>query len=461
MTCNTRFAPSPTGDLHIGSARTALFAWAFAKKHQGKFILRIEDTDVARSESKFIDSILASMLWLGLDYDIGPIYQTNNMLRYQEVIQYLLNHKLAYYCYCNHDDLQKMREEQQQLKQQTKYNRHCLHNNQSQKHDHPVVRFKNPDDGSVVWNDLVKGRIEIDNTQLDDFIIMRQDKMPTYNFCVVVDDFDMQITHVIRGDDHINNTPKQINLLNALNFTIPQYAHTPMILRDDGQKMSKRFDAVSVLAYKNMGILPEALLNYLARLCWGHDNDEIFTMKEFINWFELNSISPSPAKFDLQKLLWVNSIYIKNTPNEQLKPLIIPLLQQHVINTTIDANDVNLLLIIDLLKSRVSNLNDLAYQCSYFYQKLLPQIDDITQYLNDISINLMQKFALQLQIITWDLSNIKACIKEFCQINKLKMADLAMPLRLQLCGTLTTPSIDQVIYLIGQHECIRRINSKS
>ncbi|MDD3266223.1 MAG: glutamate--tRNA ligase, partial [Burkholderiales bacterium] len=276
MTVRTRFAPSPTGFLHLGGARTALFSWAYAKNKNGKFILRVEDTDVERSTQESVDSIIDAMDWLGLSHDEGPYFQMQRMERYKEVIQQMLESVSAYYCYCSKEELDTMREEQMARKEKPRYNRKCLNNDSVDKSRNPVVRFKNPTDGVVAWDDLVKGRIEIANTELDDLIIARSDGTPTYNFCVVVDDWDMGITHVTRGDDHVNNTPRQINILQALGAPIPQYAHLPMILRDDGQKMSKRRDPVSVMQYKDMGILPEALLNYLSRLCWGHGDVEVF-----------------------------------------------------------------------------------------------------------------------------------------------------------------------------------------
>lgn len=362
----TRFAPSPTGALHIGGARTALFSWAFAKKNKGKFILRIEDTDLERSSQESVESIIDSMNWLGLIADEGPIYQTHRMNRYKELINQLLHKNLAYYCYCSKNELDEMRENQKLNGLKAKYDRRCLNHLQIRVDVKPVVRFKNPQSGFVSWNDMIKGKIEINNEELDDLIIARSDGSPTYNFCVVVDDFDMGIIHVIRGDDHVNNTPRQINILSALNAKLPTYAHIPMILRQDGAKMSKRTDAVSVMEYKKLGIMPEALLNYLSRLCWGYKDKEVFNMQEFINLFELNDVSSSPARFDIKKLLWVNSCHIKSTELSKLKNLVLDIWQQDktfsptLINVYNKLKQINLEQVISLNLTRVDNLISLA-----------------------------------------------------------------------------------------------------
>lgn len=450
----TRFAPSPTGFLHIGGARTALFSWAYAKKHKGKFILRVEDTDIERSTKESVESILDAMAWVELDYDEGPFYQTDRMERYKKVIQQLLDSGHAYHCYCSKDELDEMREAQRQQGLKPKYDRRCLHNTAPRPGVNPVVRFKNPEDGSVEWHDLVKGTIEISNKELDDLIISRSDGTPTYNFCVVVDDLDMQITHVIRGDDHINNTPRQINIFKALGAEVPLYAHVPMILRDDGQKMSKRKDAVSVMQYKEMGILPEALLNYLARLCWGHGDDEVFDLHQFVEWFDLNNISASPARFDLKKLMWVNAQHIKMTPNEKICALIQESLLTRGVTIT---DDAKLIQIVDLVKSRVDNLNALADECSCFYKPLIIKEEDKQKHLTEAASQILASFANGLKVIDWNLDNIKAYIKEFCAANNVKMPQLGMPLRLKLCGTTHTPSFDMVLLLLGKDEVLARL----
>lgn len=454
MTVRTRFAPSPTGFLHIGGARTALFSWAFAKHNSGEFILRVEDTDVERSTQESVDSILDAMKWLDLNYDEGPYFQMQRMDRYKEVIQQMLENGTAYYCYCSKEELDKLREEQMANKEKPRYNRKCLNNHNHDTSRKPVVRFKNPTEGSVVWNDLIKGCIEISNSELDDLIIARSDGTPTYNFCVVVDDWDMKITHVTRGDDHVNNTPRQINILQALGAPIPQYAHLPMILRDDGQKMSKRRDPVSVMQYEEMGILPEALLNYLSRLCWGHGDDEVFSIQQFVEWFNLDNISPSPARFDMKKLFWVNAQHIKAMTNADLLQVLAPRLSK--LNLDIDTLDINA--ILDLVKTRGDNLNVIAQEIAYFYlpQELNPE--DVTKHLTDDARKVLSDFAVYVNALTdWSLDAIKALIKEFCANHNVKMPQLGMPLRLKLCGTTQTPSFDAVIYILGKNNVLDRL----
>lgn len=453
----TRFAPSPTGFLHIGGARTALFSWAFAKHNNGKFILRVEDTDVERSTQESVDSIIDAMNWLGLGYDEGPFYQMQRMERYKEVIQQMLDNGSAYYCYCSKEELDEMRETQKAHGEKPRYDRRCLANNTPRDGISPVVRFKNPTDGVVAWNDLVKGRIEIANSELDDLIIARSDGTPTYNFCVVVDDWDMGITHVTRGDDHVNNTPRQINILQALGAPIPQYAHLPMILRDDGQKMSKRRDPVSVMQYKDMGILPEALLNYLSRLCWGHGDDEVFSVEQFVEWFKLDNISPSPARFDMKKLFWVNAQHIKNLSNVELLTLIKPILE--VGHNISDLTELDINAILDLVKTRGDNLNTIASEVAYFYQPLSIGEEDLSKHLTTDSQNILSKFAARLnELNDWSLDAIKALIKEFCSVENIKMPQLGMPLRLKLCGTTQTPSFDAIVNILGKSRVLARLS---
>ena len=455
MIIKTRFAPSPTGFLHIGGARTALFSWAFARHNKGKFILRVEDTDVERSTQESVDSILDAMQWLNLSYDEGPFYQMQRMERYKAVIQQMLTDDTAYYCYCSREELDALREEQMSNKEKPRYNRKCLNNHEHDQTRSPVVRFKNPTDGVVAWNDLVKGRIEIANSELDDLIIARSDGTPTYNFCVVVDDWDMQITHVTRGDDHVNNTPRQINILQALGAPVPQYAHLPMILRDDGQKMSKRRDPVSVMQYQEMGILPEALLNYLSRLCWGHGDDEVFSIAQFVEWFNLDNISPSPARFDMKKLFWVNSQHIKNMDNVKLLEVIEP----GLIKLGIDVKELDITSILDLVKTRGDNLNTITQEVAYFYQPQTASQDDVTKHLTDLAISLLNAFANALDgLDEWSLEAIKATVKEFCVVQNIKMPQLGMPLRLKLCGTTQTPSFDAVLYILGKNNVLSRLS---
>src|SRR3990167_1361443 len=358
----TRFAPSPTGFLHIGGARTALFSWAYARHHGGTFILRIEDTDIARSTPEAVQAILDGMNWLGLDWDEGPFYQMQRIYRYKEVIDQLLEAGKAYFCYCSREELDEMRERQLVAGLKPRYDGRWrpepgktlptpLSGVQ------PVVRFRNPSEGVVAWNDMVKGRIAISNDELDDLIIARNDGTPTYNFCVVVDDWDMQITHVIRGDDHVNNTPRQINLLHALGAEVPQYAHLSMILGDDGQKLSKRHGAVSVMQYEEDGYLPEAVLNYLARLGWSHGDEEIFDMEQFCLWFDLDHITPSAAQFNTEKLNWLNAHYLKQTDNVRLAAEVGKRLAMRGIATV---GGPDLAGVVGLYKERASTLNELA-----------------------------------------------------------------------------------------------------
>ena len=463
MMITTRFAPSPTGFLHLGGARTALFSWAYAQKEHGEFILRIEDTDIQRSNQESVNSIIDAMQWLGLHYTSGPFYQTQRLERYKQVVQQMLHDGSAYYCYCSKTMLDDMRQTQQQQGLKPKYNQHCLHNPPlTPPHNQPVVRFKNPTTGSVAWVDLIKGHIQVNNSELDDLIIARMDGSPTYNFCVVIDDFDMKITHVIRGDDHVNNTPRQINILHSLNAKIPYYAHVPMILSADGTKMSKRKDAVSVMEYKSMGILPDALLNYLARLCWGHGNDEIFSLKQFIEWFQLEKVSSSPARFDLQKLLWVNAQHIKSTPNDKLAQLVKE--YWHTNHSDIPSPKGNLahmslIDIVDLVKPRVNSINNLAWHCSYFYQ---PHIIDDTlfhQVFTPEALDLIAQLKQHLLVLDlWDIATLKYTLQDFCKIQNIPFSKIGGILRLKLCGSKDTPSIDQIMLLLGQPEVISRLS---
>ena len=358
----TRFAPSPTGYLHIGGARTALFSWAFARRHGGTFILRIEDTDVARSTPEAVQAILDGMAWLGLDADEGPFYQMQRMDRYKEVIQQMLAAGAAYHCYTSPEELDSIREEQRARGEKPRYDGRWRPEADKvlptpPEGVKPVVRFRNPAGGVVAWDDLVKGRIEIANAELDDLVIARADGTPTYNFCVVVDDLDMGITHVIRGDDHVNNTPRQINILQALGAQVPLYAHLSMILGDDGTKLSKRHGAVSVMQYDDDGYLPEAVVNYLGRLGWSHGDDEIFSREQFVEWFDLDHITPSAAQFNTEKLNWLNAHYIKQADNARLAAEVSRRLARRGVDPEAGPE---LESIIALYKERVANLNELA-----------------------------------------------------------------------------------------------------
>ena len=456
----TRFAPSPTGFLHIGGVRTALFSWAFARKYQGKFVLRIEDTDLERSTAESLKAILDGMHWVGLDYDEGPFYQTKRFDRYAEVLQQLITAGHAYYDYTSKEELEAMRQEAEAKGEHFWYDRRWRPDQGKSLPPvpdgiQPVVRFKMPLQGETTWNDLVKGKISIANQDLDDLIIARADGTPTYNFCVVVDDYDMGITHVIRGDDHVNNTPKQINILLAMGAAVPEYAHLPMILNEKGAKMSKRRDAVSVVEYDQQGILPEALLNYLARLGWGHGDDEFFTMTQFIEWFDLKDVSPSASRFDHEKLLWLNAQHIKASDNNRLATLILPRLQQRGIS---EVEQPALNEVIALVKDRAQDLNQLADECLYFYKKLTPTEQELAKHWDADTAARMQRFAALLQQLpNWDAESIHALFAPFCEAEKIKMGKLGMPLRLAVCGTGKTPSIDQVLALMGREEVLQRL----
>lgn len=459
MTVRTRFAPSPTGFLHIGGARTALFSWAYAKKHAGQFILRIEDTDVARSTPEAVQAILDGMHWLGLDYDEGPFYQMQRMDRYKEVIQGMLAAGTAYYCYSSKEELEALRESQMQQGTKPRYDGRWRPEAGKvlaapPQDIPPVIRFKNPKDGHVVWNDLVKGEISIANQELDDLIIARADGTPTYNFCVVVDDWEMGITQVIRGDDHVNNTPRQINMLKALGATIPQYAHLSMILGDDGQKLSKRHGAVSVMQYHEDGYLPEAVLNYLARLGWSHGDEEIFSMEQFCAWFDLDHITPSAAQFNTEKLKWLNAHYIKQADKQYLVNDIHQRLAK--IGVTVGAQP-DLSAVLDLYKERANTLNELAESIVYFYQK--PTIDAAAaeKHLTDDVKPALQKLSTALKAAEWNAESIQHAIGEVVAEFQLKFPKVAMPLRVLITGIAQSPSIDQVMALLGRDEVLARI----
>ena len=455
----TRFAPSPTGFLHIGGARTALFSWAFARHHGGKFVLRIEDTDVARSTPEAVKAIIDGMNWLGLEHDEGPFYQMQRMDRYKAVIQQMLAAGSAYYCYTMPEELESMREMQRAKGLKPRYDGTWRPEPgkvlpQPPAGVQPVVRFKNPIDGVVAWNDLVKGRIEIANAELDDLVIARADFTPTYNFCVVVDDWEMGITHVIRGDDHVNNTPRQINILTALGAEVPLYAHLSMILGDDGQKLSKRHGAVSVMQYDDDGYLPEAVLNYLGRLGWSHGDDEIFSMQQFCEWFDLDHITPSAAQFNTEKLNWLNAHYIKQAEDSRLASLVLPRLKSRGVEV---GEAPSLEAIIGLYKGRVTNLNELADAAEVFYIDLHPNAELLAQHLAPEAVPAMAEFVAGLESVEWEASAIGALIKACIGKHSLKMPKLAMPLRVLLTGQVQTPSVDAVIALFPRDQALKRL----
>jgi len=459
MSVRTRFAPSPTGFLHIGGARTALFSWAYARKHGGTFILRIEDTDVERSTPEAVQAILDGMKWLNLDYDEGPFYQMQRMERYKEVISQMLAEGTAYHCYMSPEELEAIREAQRARGEKPRYDGRWRPEPGKVLPEppagvSPVVRFKSPASGSVAWKDLVKGLIEFNNSELDDLVIARADGTPTYNFCVVVDDWDMGITHVIRGDDHVNNTPRQINILKALGATVPQYAHLSMILGDDGTKLSKRHGAVSVMQYDEDGYLPEAVLNYLARLGWSHGDEEIFSVEQFCGWFDLDHITPSAAQFNTEKLNWVNQHYLKQADHARLVSLVRPRLEARGV-TVSDAPA--LAAIIALYKERVATLNELADAAEVFYIDLHPARELLDAHLTPEALPALRELMARFKDVAWEAPAIGAAIKEIIGKHGLKMPKLAMPLRVMLAGQTQTPSVDAVVTLFPRATVLERM----
>ena len=456
----TRFAPSPTGDLHIGGIRTALFSWAYAKKHQGQFILRIEDSDVERSSQEAVDIILEGMRWLGLNHD-GPIhYQSKRRERYDEVIEQLIKSGDAYYCYASKEELDVLREEQMKAGKKPKYDGRWRPEDgkklpNAPDHIKPVIRFRNPLDGMVTWADKVKGEISINNEELDDFIIARSDGTPTYNFCVVVDDLDMDVTDVIRGDDHVNNTPRQINLFKALGSPIPNYAHLSMILGSDGQKLSKRHGSVSVLQYRNDGYLPKAINNYLARLGWSHGDDELFTMEQFCSWFDLDHITSSSAQFDYEKLNWVNNHYIKETSNE----VLLPLVKDHIKSSSSSLDDEKIMLAINLYKERANSINEIARDIAFFFNNVMPGSDLIEKHIDNDRLLLVKEFMSNLIEVKWDDESINNLFKDFIKNKGIKFPHIAMPMRVILTGSDHTPSIGSIIFILGLNETQNRLNN--
>jgi glutamyl-tRNA synthetase len=454
----TRFAPSPTGYLHIGGARTALFSWAYARRHGGKFILRIEDTDLERSTAQSTQAILDGMAWLGLDYDEGPFYQMHRLERYHELAEQLLRTGNAYHCYASKEELDVMREQQRAAGLKPRYDGRWRDSKKTPPVGvKPVVRLKNPSDGHVAFEDLVKGRIVVSNSELDDLVLLRADGVPTYNFGVIIDDLDMNISHVIRGDDHVNNTPRQINILKALGGALPQYAHVPMILGSDGERLSKRHGAVSVMQYLEDGYLPEALLNYLARLGWSHGDEEIFSSEQMIEWFDLASINCAPAKFNPEKLSWLNQQYLKTADNARLAELVTPFLETDGCNT---ATGPDLLKVVGLLKERVNTVAELADAAVYFFRPLEPSTELKALHFSSEVRPAMIDLMGQLTSAEWDRQIIHDSIKAAATKHGLKMPKVAMPLRVMVTGEAQTPSIDAVLELLGREETLKRMNNR-
>lgn len=451
----TRFAPSPTGDLHIGGARTALFAWLFARKNQGTFILRIEDTDRERSTQESAEVIIEAMRWLNLDYDEGPFYQTQRFERYRHVLQQLLDAGKAYRCYCSKDRLELLRQQQMEAGQKPRYDGYCRDLNKQDEHQPFVIRFRNPQSGVVSFNDMVRGVIVINNTELDDLILARSDGVPTYNFVVVVDDWDMRISHVIRGDDHINNTPRQINILQALGAAIPEYGHVPTILGSDGKRLSKRHGAAGILEYREAGFLPEALINYLVRLGWSYGDQEIFSREELIRYFDVHSLQRSPAAFNLEKLTWLNQHYLKTLDKNSIAPAISDQLKKRGINFQ---RGPLLTDIIGLYAERVKTLAEMADNCRYFFEDVQYDPDVLQKYLTadikSILLELAEKFRTLPQ---WEPGAIHQAISEIAQLKALNMGKIAQPLRVAVTGGTVSPPIDSTLYYLGRETVQKRI----
>ena len=445
--------------LHLGTARTALFCWAFARRHGGKFILRIEDTDAERSTEHAVQVILQSMRWLELDYDEGPVRQTQRLARYREVLEQMLADGRAYRCYASKEELEALRESQAARNEKPRYDGRWRPENARGKTPpegvQPVFRFRNPDDGSVEWNDLVKGPISISNRELDDLVIARSDWMPTYNFAVVVDDADMQISHVMRGEEHINNTPRQINLYRALGWKAPQFGHLPLILAPDGSKLSKRHGAVSVLQYEDDGFLPEALFNYLARLGWSHGDEEKFTREQLIEWFDLQHVNRAPAQYNLDKLMWLNGEYIKEADDGRLADLVARRIEVRGGNL---ADGPKLQSVVALLKDRSRTLNELADAALLFY--IEPEIDRalLIEHSNGFGRTAMQAFRDRASGLKWERTALQTAIKQIVSELKLKMPQVAVPLRVAVTGRTQTPSIDAVLELIGRDKVLERLD---
>jgi len=459
MTTRTRFAPSPTGYLHIGGARTALFSWAYARKFGGTFILRIEDTDLERSSQESVQAILDGMAWLNLDYDEGPFYQMQRMDRYKTVLQQMLGEGTAYYCYTSPTELDAMREAQRARGEKPRYDGYWRPEPGKvlptpPEGIKPVVRFKNPNHGVAAWDDMVKGRIVFENSELDDLIIARQDGTPTYNFCVVIDDLDMGITQVIRGDDHVNNTPRQINILKALGATLPQYAHVPMILGSDGERLSKRHGAVSVMQYEEEGYLPEALVNYLARLGWSHGDEEIFSVAQLVEWFDLGHISKSAAQFNPEKLRWLNQHYIKLADNARLALWV----EKNLAARGVIVNDATpLTAVVALYKERAATLVELADEAAVFYSEVQPSAELLEAQLSPEVLPALRELVGRFADVTWEASVIAATVKELLVKHNLKMSKLAMPIRVMLVGQTHTPSVDAVIAMFPREVVLQRL----
>ena len=455
MTTTTRFAPSPTGYLHVGGARTALFSWLYARKHGGQFVLRIEDTDLERSTAESVNAILEGMTWLGLEYDQGPFYQTDRFDRYNEVIQQLMDRGLAYRCNCSKERLDELRDDAMKRKAKPRYDGRCRHGEVDPNEPH-VIRFANPEDGVVVVDDLVRGRVAFQNAELDDLIIKRTDGSPTYNLTVVVDDMDMNINVVIRGDDHLNNTPRQINILRALGHESPKYAHVPMILGDDGARLSKRHGAVSVIQYREEGYLPEALLNYLVRLGWSHGDQEVFSLDEMIELFDIDAVNKAASTFNTEKLLWLNQHYIKSSDPARIAHLLSP----HMGKLGIDPSEgPDLVEVVRAQQERAKTLVEMA-EISAFIYKEFDEYDEkaAKKNLRPAAREPLEKCLEALQELEeWTRENLHKLVEDVSESLELKMGKVAQPLRVAVVGRAASPGIDDTLYLVGKDATLRRI----
>ncbi|MBA4217183.1 MAG: glutamate--tRNA ligase [Roseateles sp.] len=455
----TRIAPSPTGFLHLGTARTALYSWAYARHHGGEFVLRIEDTDVARSTQDSVDQIIEAMNWLGLHYDEGPIYQMQRLERYQAVLEQLIASGRAYRCYATPEELTAMREAQKARGEKTLYDRRWRPEPGKllpapPEGVKPVIRFANPIDGDVSWDDLVKGPITINNREIDDLIIARADGVPTYNFAVVVDDWDMKISHVFRGDEHVNNTPWQINIFNALGAPLPRFGHLPIILGDDGLKLSKRRGAVSVMDYAANGYLPEAMLNYLARLGWSHGDDELFSAEQMVGWFDGTHLSKSPAQWDPAKLDWVNAHYVKQIDEARLAALVVEQLAGKGVAVSVEQVQPK----VGLFKDRCATVAALAEWLVMYFAPVSPAAEDLAVHVTDAVRPAISTLAEKLSALTdWNKSSIQQALKETLTASGLKMPQLAVPVRVAVCGRAQTPSLDAVLELFDKKKVLERL----
>ena len=457
MTVRTRFAPSPTGVLHLGSVRTALFSWLYARHHGGQFLLRIEDTDRERSTPENVEAIFDGIAWLSLDADEEPIYQTARFERYREVIEQWLADDKAYHCYCTREELDDMRERQMAEGGQVGYDGRCRDRQAPREGVDPVVRFRNPDDGAVVVNDAVRGRVEFDNGQLDDLIIARSDGTPTYNFCVVIDDSDMRITHVIRGDDHLNNTPRQINMFEALGVTPPSFAHLPMILGADGAKLSKRHGAVDIRDYREEGYLPEALLNYLVRLGWSHGDQEVFTTEEMIEYFDIADVNQSASAFNPEKLRWLNQQHIKVMPTAALAGELRPYLEQLGYDVAGGSNPED---VVEAYRERAETLREMAESARYCYEDF-EEFDAkaAKKHLRPVILEPLRSLAARLAgLDDWSAAGIETAIRETAAAHDINMGKLGQPLRVAVTGTGVSPPIDVTVCLVGRERTAQRLD---